>query len=279
MTMKKNLITSLFFVLFFAACGPDQVEPTPEPTLVPYAIYRLDNADYDTSFPKNTTKYTYTSEGLVSTIIFRSNDPNVFDRNSKIEYDQKGELASVFSIDNERLRTDFMYQDGKVRLALSNFSSSGFLFDGANRIQVRIDSSGPRGGSLRADNLLYSYTDSGITIRRIIHYLMDNVKGEAQPNYLFFDKTYRNPFEKVKSDLQYVPFYIIGLTDHLRYRSSVGFLGKYKMVNKSGREDISLLNTVVKVKQGTNYPELIKVNYLYFGVPSEYYLYILYREL
>ena len=277
--MKKHLITLLFVVLFFAACSPDQVEPTPEPTLVPYAIYRLDNADYDTSFPQNITRYTYSSEGLVSTLIFRSNDPNVFDRNSKIEYDQKGELASVSSIDNERLRTDFVYQDGKVKLASSNFSSSGFLFDGANRMQVRIDSSGPRGGALRADSLLYSYTDSGITIRRIIHYLLDNVMGEAQPNYLVFDKTYRNPFENVKSDLQCFPFYILSLTDYLRYNNHVGFLGKFKMVNKSGREDISLQNTVMKVKQGTNYPELIKVNYVYFGVPSEYYLYILYREL
>lgn len=277
--MKKQLITPLFFVLFFAACSPDQVEPTPEPTLVPYAIYRLDNADYDTSFPQSITDYTYSSDGLVSTIIFRSNDPNVFNRNHKIEYDQNGELASVFSIDNEKLRTDFIYQDGKVKLASSNFSSSGFLFDGANRVQVRIDSSGPRDRALRADSLLYSYTDSGITVRRIIHFLLDGVKGEAQPNYLLFNRTYANPFENVKSDLQCFPFYILSLTDYLRYSSHVGFLGKFKMVNKSGREDISLENSVIKVKQGTNYPELIKVNYVYFGVPKEYYLYILYREL
>ena len=56
--MKKHLLQLLFAAMLFSACNRDQVEPLPEPRLVPYAIYEVNNANFDTSAPRNVTEYT-----------------------------------------------------------------------------------------------------------------------------------------------------------------------------------------------------------------------------
>jgi hypothetical protein len=275
--MKKHLISSLFIAVLFTACSTDQVEPIAEPVLVPYAIYQLDNPDFDTSAPQIVRSYTYNLQGQISELRLRVYGLNTYDRTSYFNYDQNGKVIFLTQDGIENRRHNFLYEGGQVKYAQSPYGRSEFLYDGANRLRVRIDTTGSVVNPVRADSLLYSYTDSGITIRRIIRYLSYGTEGEAQPNYFFFDKSIKNPFENVKSDLSCLHFSLVDFTSNLRFKQN-GFVSKFKMVYKTGRIDINMDNTVVKYKQGSNYPELIKVNHLNFGNSSEYYLYILYRE-
>jgi hypothetical protein len=276
--MKKHLFTLFFATILLAACTRDQVEPIPERSLVPYAIYELNNSNFDTSAPRKVTEFSYSSQGLISTLRERIYIGNQFDRTYYFDYNQQGEVISLVHNSIEWTRYNYFYQNGKVRYTTSNYGSSEFLFDGSNRMRIRIDTSGPKGNSYRADSLLYNYTDSGVTIRRIIQLLRTNTIGEAQVNYLFFDKAKRNPFENIKSDLECMPFSLIGLIDNLRFKTSA-FVSMYKMVDRSGRIDFKADFAILKERQDSNYPELIKVNYNSFGTLSEFYLYILYREL
>lgn len=166
--MKKNLLKLLFASILFTACTRDQVEPLPEPSLVPYAIYELNNSNFDTSAPRKVTEFSYSSQGLISTLRERIYTGNQFDRTHYFDYNQQGEVISLAHNNIEWTRYNYFYQNGKVSYTTSNYGSSAFLFDGSNRMRIRIDTSGPKGNSYRTDSLLYNYTDSGVTIRRII---------------------------------------------------------------------------------------------------------------
>ena len=285
--MKNYLIPSIVAVFLFAACTSDQIEPASETRLIPYAIYELRTATFDTTAPISVFEFWYDGQQKLTGYKRRLINPNNLTHHFMYQYEPGGNLSFEVLNGIDRTKVNYTYLNGKPKYAVSDYRRSEFFFNAAGQLAARIDSNVTSPEFFRADSLLYSYTDSLIKVRRIITLrstLFEQVTGEAQYNLISLSKSYNNPFDQLGQEVKILPVSTIGISDQILYAKQ-GLVSEYQMVKLDGRVDYSLKCEVLATSASTRYPSLLKISQRSFpsfgGVDTTRvsYHHVLYREL
>jgi hypothetical protein len=285
--MKNYLIPSLVAVILFAACTRDQIDPAPEPRLIPYAIYELKTATFDTSAPISVFEFWYDTQQRLTGYKRRLIEPNNVNHYFTYQYESNGNLSFEVLNGIDWSKVNYTYVNGQPKYATSNYRRSEFFFNPTGQLTARIDSNVTSSEFFRADSLLYSYTDSLIKVRRIITLrstLFDPVTGEAQYNLIFLNKAYNNPFDQLGKEVSTLPTSTIGFSDQILYAKQ-GMASEFQMLKLDGRIDYSRKFEVLATRANTRYPTLFRISQRTFssfgGIDTTRvsYQHILYREL
>lgn len=280
--MGKHLFIFILFLVSMVSCAPDQVDPEPAPKYIPYAIYELAGASFDTLAPRRVVEYQY-SNGSLTAMRKRNYRGNPFDNYYQFSYDQTGNLVSL-SLNGELSKYIYTYVAGKPKYGNASGRNSEFFYDGAGNLSLRIDSSGPRTSHWRADSLMFTYSDSTVRAIRVITITAPPVVGSAEESMVYFNKASRNPFDQLQTRVDFLPQEIVNtFADYMQF-SKRGMIREFQARRSTNELYISTEYEVLEKKAGTNYPSLVKVTHrLYPSIdvdPTDvYFHHILYREL